>query len=322
MKISAFLYDSKGNDEEIEFGEDIYRHVSNDRLLWVTILERDRETIERVIEVLDFKNAPVEDILRHKERPKLEKFENFYRIFIVSVQAEKNNHLEIIPIDFIVKKNVIVSVHSGGVGYFEEFRDLDKGETQIGKLNAESIIASLLDLHLVGYFTAIEGLEKKVDKLDEQILTKDLSDDEFLKEILELRHKVSKLRRLLLPHRDVFYALSRPDFLPGDDSDSNEYFQKINDHFESAVASIESSRDTVLSLFNLFATKSSHNMNNLMRRLTFVTLLVGGLGAIAGIWGMNFEVGYFKAAETGFWMTMLAMGLYVLGAIVLGKFLR
>ncbi len=63
-------------------------------------------------------------------------------------------------------------------------------------------------------------------------------------------------------------------------------------------------------------------MNNQVRRLTFVTLIVGGLGAIAGVWGMNFEVEYFKWAETGFWMTMLAMGLYVLGAILLGKILR
>ncbi len=63
-------------------------------------------------------------------------------------------------------------------------------------------------------------------------------------------------------------------------------------------------------------------MNNQVRRLTFVTLIVGGLGAIAGVWGMNFEVEYFKWAEVGFWWTMVGMGFYVLGAILLGKFLR
>jgi hypothetical protein len=33
-------------------------------------------------------------------------------------------------------------------------------------------------------------------------------------------------------------------------------------------------RDTVLSLFDLYTTKSSHRMNNAMRRLTFITLMV------------------------------------------------
>ena len=63
-------------------------------------------------------------------------------------------------------------------------------------------------------------------------------------------------------------------------------------------------------------------MNNQVRRLTFVTLIVGGLGAIAGVWGMNFEVEYFKLAEVGFWWTIVGMGFYVLGAILFGKFLR
>ena len=92
-------------------------------------------------------------------------------------------------------------------------------------------------------------------------------------------------------------------------NDSFESFQQLNEHFESAVDSIESSRDTVLSLFDLYTTKSSHRMNNAMRRLTFITLTAGGLGVIAGIFGMNFEVEFFKSAETGFWITIGGMAI-------------
>ena len=158
--------------------------------------------------------------------------------------------------------------------------------------------------------------------MDNRILKRDLKDEEFLNQMVKLRGDVSRLRRWFLPHRDIFYQLSRPDFKRIAESDSFENFQALNQHFESAVDAIESSRDTVLSLFDLFTTKSSHNMNNQVRRLTFVTLIVGGLGAIAGVWGMNFEVEYFKLAEVGFWWTMVGMGFYVLGAILLGKFLR
>jgi magnesium transporter len=51
-------------------------------------------------------------------------------------------------------------------------------------------------------------------------------------------------------------------------------------------------------------------------------LIVGSLGAIAGVWGMNFEVEYFKAAETGFWLTIGAMGLLVIGLTALARFMR
>jgi magnesium transporter len=145
--------------------------------------------------------------------------------------------------------------------------------------------------------------------MDERILEKELEDDEFLEQMVDLRREVSKLRRWFLPHRDLFFTLSRSDFRRIAESDSFESFQQLNEHFESAVGSIESSRDTVLSLFDLYTTKSSHRMNNAMRRLTFTTLTVGGLGVIAGVFGMNFEVGFFKSAESGFWMTIGAMAI-------------
>ena len=79
--------------------------------------------------------------------------------------------------------------------------------------------------------------------------------------------------------------------------------------------------DQAATAFRLWLREEIEEISKFIRDLQ-KTLIVGGLGAIAGVWGMNFEVEYFKWAETGFWMTMLAMGLYVLGAILLGKILR
>lgn len=310
MKLSAFLYDSEGRDRELEFAEGICDQVSNEHILWVNISERNIETLEYVFSTLKFKNAPIHDISKNLERPKLEKFEHFYRFFLISMESTAENEFEVIPVDFVVANNIVVTVHNGKVGFLEEFKDVEKGETHIGKLDTESFVASLLDLHIVGYFRAMEKIEKKVDRLDNKILTKDLSDEEFLTEMLELRRNVSRVRRVLMPHRDVFYALSRPDFLPISESDSNTHFQKINGHFENAVDAVESSRDAVLSLFDLFTTRASHKMNQTMRALTFVTIVFGALSVIAGVLGMNFEVGFFKSSE-GFWLTLLSMGILV-----------
>lgn len=310
MELTAYLYDSEGRDRELEFVEGICEQVNDEHILWIDIPERNLETIKYVFSTLKFKDAPVHDISKNLERPKLEKFEHFYRFFLISMGIKEGNDFEIVPVDFVVAKNIIVTVHNGKVDFLEEFKNVEKGETHIGKLDTESFVASLLDLHIVGYFRAMERIEKKVDHLDNKILTKDLSDDEFLTEMLELRHFVSKVRRVLMPHRDLFYALSRPDFLPISESDSNSHFQKLNNHFENAVEAVESSRDTVLSLFDLYTTRASHKMNQTMRTLTFVTIVFGALGVIAGVMGMNFEVGFFKLSD-GFWLTLLGMAILV-----------
>jgi magnesium/cobalt transport protein CorA len=322
MEILAYLYDADGSDQEIKFEDAVLENLNNKQLLWLNLLKRDSDYIKRAAKSLNLKDVPIKSILNIAERPKIEKFQDFYRFFVVSVENDGNGMLRQIPIDYLVGKNFVFTIHDGDVNYFQEFRDIEKGETQLGELDAESFIATLLDMHIVTYFHALEKIERTIDKLDDRILKRDLRDEEFITDMVSLRRDVSKLRRWLLPHRDVFYALARPDFKPVAESDSIADFQLLSQHFENAVDSIESSRDAVLSLFDLYTTKSSHNMNNLMKRLTFVTLVVGGLGAIAGIWGMNFEVQYFQLAEIGFWLTITGMGVFILSAIVVGKLLR
>ncbi len=318
MELTAYLYDSKGRDRELEFTEGICDEVSGDQILWINVSERKQETLEYVFSVLKFKDAPVRDISKNLERPKLEKFEQFYRFFLISIGTRNENDFEVVPIDFVVAKNIVVTVHNQKIEFLEAFKDVEKGETHIGELDTETFVASLLDLHIVDYFRAVERIEKKVDKLDNKILTKELSDEEFLAEMLELRRNVSKVRRILLPHRDVFYALSRPDFLPVSESGSEAHFQKLNEHFENAVDAVESSRDMVLSLFDLYTTRASHKMNQTMRTLTFFTIIFGALSVIAGVMGMNFDVHFFKSSE-GFWETLLGMGILVAALAAIAK---
>jgi magnesium transporter len=307
VNIKAYLYDSDGYNE-VEFGEDICESLGEDKMLWISVLERDRETLEAVLKAVKFEGAPVKSILDTEERPKLDKYENFYRLFINSVAFTEENKLERIPIDFVVGQNVVVTVKDGEVGYFEEFRKLEEGERHIGQMDTESFVATLLDLHIVSYYRAVEEIERRVDKFDDRILTSEMSDEEFFAQMIALRRDASLLRRWLMPHRDVFYALSRPDFEWLAESDSAGHFQNLNQRFEGAVDSIESLRDTILSLFDLYATQTSHQMNDLMKRLTFVATIFGALGVVAGTLGMNFEAGFFKQ-KYGFWLTLLGMAI-------------
>lgn len=305
-EIAAYLYDSQGNEKSIELKDIKIDDISDEQLLWVNILKRDEKAVRQVIEVLHLDQVPIKSILSTRQRPKIFKTQHFYHFFVVSVERDKMKKTRPIPIDFLVGKNFVVTVHDGDVAYLKEFVKCEEGEMRIGELDAESFVATMLDLHIASYFRVLEKVEKEVDRTDNEILGKDLNDEEFLKQMVRLRGEVSELRRWFLPHRDVFYSLSRPDFKEISESDSFENFKILNEHFESAVDAIESSRETVLSLFDLYTTKTSHRMNNLMKRLTFITLMVGAMGVIAGVLGMNFEEEFFKSANA-FWFVITGM---------------
>ncbi len=95
----------------------------------------------------------------------------------------------------------------------------------------------------------------------------------------------------------------------------------LNQHFESAVEAIEHSRETVLSVFDLYATKSSQLTNIFIQRLTFLTLITGTISVTAGIMGMNYKVDFFEA-QNGFWITVLAMAAMAVGLTFFARYKR
>jgi len=309
--VEVYLYDAKGHDEQLELDDVDIGQINDKHLLWVNILTRDEELLASTVAKLDLTDVPCKEVIDDCGPLVINRFETFFRFCINTVITNKNASPEKLMIDFIVGKNFVVTIHEGDVDYFAEFREREKGETQFGELDAESFVATLLDLNIVSYFLALEQLEREVDEIDEKVLTKDFETDIFLKEMVRLRRDASKLRRWLLPHREVFYALARPDFRQIAESQSFEHYKMLNQHFERAVEAIEHSRETVLSIFELFATKSAQETNNLIRKLTLFTLIVGSLGVIAGIFGMNYQLSYFED-ESGFWFTVGAMAVIAL----------
>lgn len=319
--VNVYLYDAKGHDEEITIDDIDIDGLEKNHLLWVNVLKRDEKLLEKVTKSLKVKNVPCPTVIDDTSRPDIDRFDDFFRFCVDSVITKKEKSPERLMIDYIVGKNFVVTIHEGEVEYFKDFRKREKGETPFGDLDAESFVATLLDLNIVSYFRALEEVERRVDEIDERILRKDLETEDFLKEVVGLRRDVSKLRRWLTPHRDVFYSLSRADFHQIADSDSSEEYRTLNQHFENAVDAVESSRDTVLSVFDLYATKSAQMTNTFVQRLTFLTLLTGSLAVIAGILGMNFKSDIFEM-ENGFWLTVGGL-LVVAGALsVFARFKR
>jgi magnesium transporter len=316
--VTAYLYDAEGHDEEVGLDDLDIESLEESQLLWVNVLRRDNDLLEKVTGSLKVEHAPCRSVVRDSGPLDVDRFETFFRFCVDSVVTREDASPERLMVDYIVGKNFILTVHDGPVEYFDEFRKREKGETPLGELDAESFLATLLDLNIVSYFRAIDEIERRVDEMDDRILKKDLETEDFLREMVTLRRDVSKLRRWLMPHREIFYSLSRADFHQIAESDSGEQYKMLNQHFENAVDAVENSRDTVLSVFELYATKSAQMTNTFVQRLTFLTLLTGSLAVIAGILGMNFKASIFDV-ENGFYLTV---GGLVIVAVVLTGFAR
>jgi Mg2+ and Co2+ transporter CorA len=116
--------------------------------------------------------------------------------------------------------------------------------------------------------------------------------------------------------------LSRPDFRPQEGQAVDQHFLTLDGRFERAMDMVENARDLVVGSFELFSSKTAIATNDQMRVLTFVTVVLGMLAVLAGIFGMNFDAPFFHSSGTGFWVAVGVMAGLLAIALIAGKLRR
>ena len=325
MATRGFFYDAQGLDREIDVAEAKQLDLDDKTLLWLDLSSQD--SIADIGAILGFDACAIEQ--RVEGRPCLENHGNHFRFCVNAAPAHRENeangpaypHFDDEPplsgkpcIDFIVSEHWLVTIHDADVTFFERFRDQAKAETVLGLLTGQSLASALLDWHLGEYFDEVSRIEAAVDKLDERVV-RESATTTHLGRMVALRRRVSKLRALLVDQRDVFYGLARPDFALATNGDARPFYEALVGRFERAADEIERCRGVVMSSFDLFTSRTSQQTNDLVKVLTFLTAIVGFCAAIAGLMGMNFNVGFFDTGLTGFGIVTGGLLVIALGSV-------
>jgi Mg2+ and Co2+ transporter CorA len=314
----GYLYDAAGLDRDVAVTPDVLAALHDRAILWIDIARREGAELRQVGTLLELDAATIQVLERPRDGLRLENY-GVYLQFAglaapasVSAEATDTRRLprQSLRIDFVIGHNWVLTVHDQEVDYLQAFRAQDKADTDTGALTAGALSASLLDWHLEGYFAEISHIEAAIDEVDEQILAAP-SEARLLEDILAIRRGISRLRRSLMAQRSVFYGLSRPDLSQVADSGASGIFSSLSNRFERAVDEVEHTRDLVIGSFELFTSRSAQQTNDLVKRLTFFTVIIGTTAAVAGLFGMNFDPPFFQSGSLGFFAVTL--GLFVVG---------
>ena len=308
----AVLFDADGNDRSIGPEAMNLDALSERQLLWV---DHEGEEAPALLRSLGLDEAAA--ALREANgRPRLQNFGAWFLIRVIAVAPGKHFECPHQALSILVGHNFVITLHRQPLPFLAQLRDREQADTRIGVLSAESFTASLLDWQMTTYFEAVAELESQVDKLEVQLLARPLPRN-YVAELAVLRRAASTLRRLLAPHRQVYGPMARPDFRPDAGDEAQAHFRALNERFERSLETVETARDLVIGSFELFATHTAQRTNEIMRTLTFVTVLLGTLAVVAGVLGMNFEAPIFRTGTRGFMTTILLMaGLAAVAMVV------
>ncbi|WP_425148600.1 CorA family divalent cation transporter [Deinococcus sp.] len=318
MSIRAFLYDADGTDCAVELHKDSLASLSDRQLLWIDVSGQDRAEIERVGASVKLHRESIKNLLDPIGRPRLDQFGEYFQVNVVAIEPGNNAGFRPVALDFFSGPNYVVTVHAEDLQFLHDFDDRVRENSGLGALDSASFLAALLDWHINSYFRVLEEFEETVDDLDEEVLLHP-NEREFLEDLVELRRRVSRLRRLLAPHREVFSGLARPDFHHLIGSDAGPQFRALDDRFERAMDAAENARDQVIGSFDLYMAGTGRKTNDAVQVLTIVTVSLGIIGAVAGVMGTNFTVNFFKAGERGFVFMLLGMILLIALVLILAR---
>jgi magnesium transporter len=304
MGIRAYLYDADGSDRAVDLHDRVMSDLNDRQLLWIDVTGQDRNEIEQVGAAVHLHRESIKTLLNPIGRPRLDQFGDYFQVNVVAIEPTHDGDdpgFSPVALDYFSGPNYVVTVHAQELQFLHDFDDRVREDSGLGALDSASFLAALLDWHITSYFRVLEEFEEAVDDLDEEVLLHP-NDREFLQDLVVLRRRVSQLRRLLAPHREVFSGLARPDFQGLAGQDAGPQFRALNDRFERAMDSAESARDLVLGSFDLYMAGTSRKTNDAVQVLTIVTVSLGIVGAVAGIMGTNFTVEFFKAGLKGFFL--------------------
>lgn len=276
-------------EKELQSVEEMRGLKESPTVSWINVDGlHDTDIIERIGEIFSIHPLILEDIVHTGQRPKLEDVDDL--LFIVMKMLNYSSSKEIIAEQFslILGPNFVISFQETKGDVFEGVRErIRKGKGRLRKLGSDYLCYALLDAIVDNYFVVLEEVGEKIEEYEEELLADPTPNT--LHKIHKLRGDIIYLRRSIWPLREVINEILRGDI--SQISEATEMFYRdVYDHTIQVMDTIETFRDVISGMLDMYLSSISNKMNEVMKVLTMIATIFIPITFIAGIYGMNFEI--------------------------------
>ncbi|MFW9849753.1 MAG: magnesium/cobalt transporter CorA [Candidatus Thorarchaeota archaeon] len=278
----------------------------------------DVEKIEKIASNFGLHPLTIEDLSSTNQRPKVDILKDgLYVVLRAFTYNEKKDTIYSEQISIILGKNYVLSFQEAADGLFEPIlkRLLVKG-SRIRMSLSDYLTYALVDLIVDNYFVVLEVVGDKIEELEDAIISE--FSEKLLSSIYDLKRDLLVLRKFLWPLREVVFRLNR-DEATLIQAETEIYLRDLYDHVIRATDYVETFKDSLTTMLDIYLTNLNNRMNDIMKILTVISTIFIPITFIASIYGMNFvPMGPELHWEFGYPTILLVMLLIAL--ILLGYF--
>ncbi len=281
---------------------------------WIDLTYPSPELVQATAEQLGLHPLVAEDIIESNERAKVQLIGDV--IHVVSFVLDRTTEVEVHEIDFVLGRGFLLSVHPA-MWDPAKAHQLRIGLGPVLERGPDFLLWALIDSIVDGYFPVFDRLGDEIDDVQDSAVSRPIP--ATLEKVFRLKRELIRIRHVVAPSREVFAQLTSREF--GLISEPNVfYYRDVYDHLIRLNDELDSFRELVAGSLEIYLSTINNNLSTIMKRLTGVTVILAGIGAIAGLFGMSEAATAISGVEGwGFYIVVAAT---IVGSLAAVVFLR
>ncbi len=296
--------------------EECFPFKESSTVTWINITGiHDTDVVEQIGKHFDMHPLILEDIVNTGQRPKIEDA-GVHIVVVLKMlyKGDEDGELTAEQVSIVFGKNWVITFQEKPQDVFELVRQrIRRTVPRVRFMTADYLAYALIDAVVDHYFVMLEDVGERIEALEDEI--GDSPKQESLATIRNLKKQLIFMRKAVWPLREVIGGLERTESRLIADS-TDPYLRDLYEHTVQVIDTVETFRDMVSGLLDLYHTGVSNRMNEIMKVLTIFATIFIPLGFLAGVYGMNFDTGAspFNLPELGlrfgypmFWGAVIAV---------------
>ena len=260
-----------------------------DSITWVDVEGlSDITLIEELGRLFNIHLLILEDVLNTHQRPKVEEYDDCIYLVAKAIElGEGEFSVEYQQISILLYDRFIFTFKERQDELFSAIKErLQNGKGAIRQQGPDYLAYVILDSIVDRYFSIQDTIDDVVDALEEELLNDPLR--ETLMKIQRVKRGLIYIRRVVSPQRDMLGVILHTD-TPLIQEKTYVYFRDVYDHVLRVSEAVDSYREIMTGLLDIYISSMSNKMNEIMKVLTVFASIFIPLTFLTGIYGMNFE---------------------------------
>lgn len=280
-----------------------------DETFWVGLTAPSSDQLEELGNHLGLNPHAIEDALNHVERPKATSFDTYSFVTAYAATITKDpdpktgSSLRLSRFSAFVFESGIVTIHYDPELNIHEVFQRWQDDASILVYGRTSLLHGILDVITDGYFDVCRKLDDRIEELEDELFN-DKPGRALQLQVYLVRKDLLRLRRAVLPMREVVASVERYRRARNEDHALDAYFDDLYDHVLRAGEWTDSLRDVVNSIHDTNMSLQDMQLNKVMRQLAAWAAIIAVPTLITGWFGQNIPFPGFGQLW-GVWLSIL-----------------